>query len=109
MAASGTIFDLVLMDADAGGGWFRSDPSNSPQRKNKSKSRGGGRLTAHAMKGDQERCLAVGMDDYLSKPTRTQELDAVIDIRVAGSPGALDSFAQKHCPKLSFFLLLRHD
>jgi CheY-like chemotaxis protein len=61
------------------------------------------------MKGDQDRCRAVGMDDYLSKPTGTQELDAALDTRVAGSPGALDSFAQKHCPKLSFFLLLRHD
>jgi CheY-like chemotaxis protein len=42
-------------------------------------------LTAHAMKGDQERCLRAGMDGYLSKPIRPQELDAILDKYVAGS------------------------
>jgi signal transduction histidine kinase/DNA-binding response OmpR family regulator len=40
-------------------------------------------LTAHAMKGDQERCLAAGMDGYLSKPIRPQELDAILETYVA--------------------------
>ena len=35
-------------------------------------------LTAYAMKGDQERCLAGGMDGYLSKPISPQELDEIL-------------------------------
>jgi len=35
------------------------------------------------MKGDQERYLEAGMDGYLSKPVRPQELDELLDKHVA--------------------------
>jgi CheY-like chemotaxis protein len=36
-------------------------------------------MTANAMKEDQEKCLVAGMDDYLSKPIRTEEIKAAIE------------------------------
>lgn len=40
-------------------------------------------MTALAMSGDRERCITAGMDGYLSKPIRPQELDQVLDCYLA--------------------------
>jgi len=45
-------------------------------------------LTAHAMKGDQDLCLAGGMDGYLVKPIRAQDLDLILD-QYAGRAAAI--------------------
>jgi HPt (histidine-containing phosphotransfer) domain-containing protein len=42
-------------------------------------------MTANAMAGDRERCLAAGMDDYLAKPLRAEDLDGVLE-RWLGMP-----------------------
>ena len=44
-------------------------------------------MTAHAMKGDRERCLDAGMDGYISKPIRKEELYKTIEEIGSGSGG----------------------
>ena len=41
-------------------------------------------MTAHALKGDQERCISGGMDGYVSKPIRTGELFSMMEGLLVG-------------------------
>jgi light-regulated signal transduction histidine kinase (bacteriophytochrome)/DNA-binding response OmpR family regulator/HPt (histidine-containing phosphotransfer) domain-containing protein len=62
-------------------------------------------LTAHAMKGDRERCLSAGMDAYVSKPLRAEELIKVISglvpIAIAPQPLAAPAIALRPTPAVS--------
>jgi PAS domain S-box-containing protein len=76
-------FDLVLMDVQMPemNGFEATALIREKERTT------GGRmpivaLTAHAMKGDRERCLESGMDDYLAKPIRSADLYKVIENQV---------------------------
>lgn len=65
-------------------------------------------LTAHAMKGDRDRCLAVGMDAYVTKPIRSKELARVIyevterpqsaaSAELSASAASLEDASASHC------------
>jgi two-component system sensor histidine kinase/response regulator len=81
VATSGTQrFDLILMDVQMPqmGGLEAATAIRARERDT------GGHvpiiaLTAHAMSGDRERCLAAGMDAYVAKPLRPDELFSAID------------------------------
>jgi CheY-like chemotaxis protein len=72
-------FDLIAMDVQMP----VMDGLDSTVAIRKSEEKTGGHMpivamTAHAMKGDRERCLAAGMDGYVAKPIRSSELEKTL-------------------------------
>jgi CheY-like chemotaxis protein/HPt (histidine-containing phosphotransfer) domain-containing protein len=82
-------FDVVLMDVQMP----ELDGLEATRCiREREKQAGGGRIpivamTAHAMKGDRERCLEAGMDEYISKPVRERQLVAALRSVLGGSDG----------------------
>ncbi len=77
-------FDLILMDVQMPGidGFEATHFVREWEKENNNT--GKKRLpiigmTAHALSGDRERCLAVGMDDYLAKPYNPDEFKSKIE------------------------------
>jgi len=82
------IFDIVLMDVQMP----EMDGLEATKAIRKGESERGTRipiiaLTAHAMKGDRDQCLKAGMDGYVSKPIKPEELFQAIERQASGSEG----------------------
>ncbi len=85
-------FDVVLMDVQMP----VMDGFEATRRIRDGEQAAGGRMpvvamTAHALKGDRERCLAAGMDGYITKPIRGEELFAAIEEALSRKGGFASS------------------
>ncbi len=78
-------FDLVLMDVQMPvlGGFEATAELRARERATGRRRMPVIAMTAHAMAGDRERCLAAGMDDYISKPVNSETLNTLAQSVVA--------------------------
>jgi PAS domain S-box-containing protein len=84
--ASAESFDVILMDVQMPGmDGFEATAAIRERERSTGRRTPIVAMTAHAMAGDREKCLAAGMDEYLSKPIRPVDFLAVID-RLIPSP-----------------------